>query len=260
MFCINLIRLNMFRIVTGHEVDDLKLLKPFRLIVAGGSGCGKSQITKQIVDNDYFESSFDRIIYNYPHYLTDVDIEFDKYVEYRPGLVNQEYISSMESNTLLIIDDLSLEVSDNRDIANLFAVEARKRNISIILIVQNVYQQGKMFRNIRINATGFIIFNYYSANDVNKRLVRDLGLAKILSNQLLNQIYGERYKYILIDLHPNRHSQFGCVRGNIFGIVEIYHKMKYIAIKESDFYKYFKVLDSKKGEIKAVSGCVIMDQ
>ena len=68
MFCINLIRLNMFRIVGGHEVDDLKLLKPFRLIVAGGSDCGKSQIAKQIVDNDYFESSFDRIIYNYPHY------------------------------------------------------------------------------------------------------------------------------------------------------------------------------------------------
>ena len=243
----------MNRIIIGHIVNDCKLVKPFRLIVGGGSGAGKTQIVKQIVDNNFFDSSFNKIIYNYPHYLNDVDVEFNKYVEFRPGLVTQHSISLLESNTLLIIDDLSLEAGENIDVANLFAVEARKRNISIILITQNIYQQGKMFRNIRINATGFILFKFYSANDINKRLLRDVGLSDIVPNHLLRQIYSDRFKYIMVDLHPTRHSHFGCVSGNIFSEnPEIYHKMKYIAIKESDFQKYFKILDSKSGQIQAV--------
>ena len=241
------------RLVNGHEICDFKLKKPFRLIIGGGSGCGKTKITKQIVDNNFFQSKFDKIIYNYPEYLNEVDVEFNQYVEYRPGLLNQESISLLQSNTLLIIDDLSIEVSDNKNIANLFAVEARKRNISIILITQNIYQSGKMFRNIRINATGFILFKFYSANDINKRLIRDLGLTEFISNKLLSKIYCDRYKYIFIDLHPNSHSNFNTLCGNIFSeYPEIYNKMKYIAIKEADFYKYFKVLNSKNGELQAI--------
>ena len=56
----------MFRVITGHEIDDPKLTKTFRLIVGGGSGCGKSQIPKPQVDSGFFKSKFDRIIYNYP--------------------------------------------------------------------------------------------------------------------------------------------------------------------------------------------------
>ena len=253
MFSSDVSHFKMNRIITGHIVNDHKLVKPFRIIVGGGSGAGKTQIVKQIVDNNFFDSPFDKIIYNYPHYLNDVDVEFNRYVEFRSGLVNQHSISLMENNTLLIIDDLSLEAAENKDIANLFAVEARKRNISIILITQNIYQPGKMFRNIRINATGFILFKFYSATDINKRLLRDVGLSDIVPNDLLRRIYSDRFKYIMIDLHPNRHSHFGCVSGNIFsGNPEIYHKMKFIAIKESDFYKYFKVLDSKSGRLQDV--------
>ena len=241
------------RIVNGHEIADFKLKKPFRIIVGGGSGCGKTRITKKIVDNNFFQSKFDKIIYNYPDYLNEVDVEFEQNVEYRPGLLNQESISLLRSNTLLIIDDLSIEVSDNKDIANLFAVETRKRNISIILINQNIYQPGKMFRNIRINATGFFLFKFHSATDINKRLIRDLGLTEFVSNKLLKKIYCDRYKYIFIDLHPNSHSQFSCLSGNVFSeFPEIYNRMKYIAIKESDFYKYFKVINSKNGELQTI--------
>ena len=241
----------MSRLVEGHIIDDVKLQKPFRLIIAGGSGCGKSKFCQQLVDENFFESGFDRIIYNYPDYLEETDIEFETLVEYRPGLVDQTFLSSLKRNTLLIIDDLGLEVSKSVAINNLFAVEARKRNISIILITQNVYQKGEYFRNIRLNATGFVLFKFFCGVDVNKRLMRDLGL-KMIPEKLMNKIYKERFKYILLDLHPNSQSDFGLARSNIFDVPEIYNKMKYIAIKEADFYKYFKVLDKKNGEIKAI--------
>ena len=249
----------MSRLVEGHEIDDIKLKKPFRLIIAGGSGCGKSQFCKKLVDENFFESSFDRIIYNYPDYLEETDIDFDALVEYRPGLADQTFLSSLAKNTLLIIDDLTLEVSKSVAINNLFAVEARKRNISVILITQNVYQRGEYFRNIRLNATGFALFKFFSAFDVNKRLMRDFGL-KTIPEKLMNKIYRGKYKYIFLDLHPNRQSDFGLARSNIFDIPEIYHNMKYIAIKEADFYKYFKILDKKNGEIKAIKNEVKVEK
>ena len=241
----------MSRLVEGHVIDDLKLQKPFRLIIAGGSGCGKSQFCKQLVDENFFQSDFDRIIYNYPDYLDETDIEFKSLVEYRPGLADQTFLSSLRKNTLLIIDDLALEVSKSVAINNLFSVEARKRNISVILITQNIYQRGDYFRNIRLNATGFALFKFFSAFDVNKRVMRDFGLNTI-PEKLMEKIYKEKYKYIFLDLHPNSQSEFGRARSNIFSVPEIYNKMKYIAIKESDFYKYFKIIDKTDGEIKAI--------
>ena len=250
----------MSRLVEGHIIEDIKLQKPFRLIIAGGSGCGKSQFCKQLIDQNFFESSFDRIIYNYPDYLEETDIEFQSIVEYRSGLADQTFLASLPRNTLLIIDDLSLEVSKSVAINNLFAVEARKRNISVILITQNVYQRGEYFRNIRLNATGFVLFKFFCAFAVNKRLLRDVGWKNIISVKLLDNIYKEKYKYIFLDLHPNNQSDFGIVRSNIFDTPEIYHKMKYIAIKEADFYKYFKILDKKNGEIKAIKNAVKVEK
>ena len=249
----------MSRVIEGHIIEDIKLEKPFRLIIAGGSGCGKSMFCKQLVDQNFFQSKFDRIIYNYPDYLDETDIEFKSIVEYRPGLVDQTFLSSLSKNTLLIIDDLALEVSKSVAVNNLFAVEGRKRNISVILITQNVYQRGEYFRNIRLNATGFVLFKFFSAFNVNKRLMRDFGL-KIIPDKLMDKIYKERYKYIYLDLHPNSHSEFGLARSNIFGVPEIFHKMKYIAIKEADFYKYFKILDKKNADIKAIKNEVKVEK
>ena len=45
------------RVVFGREVEDTKLKKPFRLIIGGGSGCGKTSLLKQIVENSHFSTN-----------------------------------------------------------------------------------------------------------------------------------------------------------------------------------------------------------
>ena len=166
----------MPRIVEGRAISDIKLEKPFKLIVGGGSGAGKSEFIKKLLDKNFFSSSFNRIIYSYPHYLNDVPIEFKTLVEYRQGVLSEECIQDLKPNSLLIIDDLMRECAESNIIENLFAVTARKRNISVVLVTQNVYYQGKHFRNIRLNATGFVLFKFYAGVDINWRLIRDLGL------------------------------------------------------------------------------------
>ena len=228
-------------VVEGRTVSSPFLQKPFRLMVCGGSGCGKSLFVKELVEKNYFASSFDKIIYNYPEYLNEIPLELDVDVECKKGLLTQEYFASVPRNTLVILDDLMLEVGCAKEIVKLFAVTARKRDISLILITQNVYHQSRHFRNIRLNATGFVLFKFYAGTDVNFRLIRDLGMQSILPKKLLDEIYTERYQYIFIDIHPDCQYDFGRCRGNIFEkYISVYNKMEYIALPKSEFENILK--------------------
>ena len=249
----------MTKLVEGLKINSIKLEKPFRLIVGGGSGSGKSFFVQKLIEENHFQSSFEQIKYIYPDYLDECPTEFDTecHVECIPGLPDKRTLSLIETNSLVIIDDLMLEVSKCEDIARLFTVIARKKNISVILIVQNVYQQGKQFRNIRLSATGIVLFKFYAGIDSNYRILRDVGLASYISKKTVEEIYSTRYRYIYLDLHPNRQSDFIAIRTNIFEKYPIfYYNMEYVAIPKADFIKYFKIIESKKGKIKAIKNAI----
>ena len=240
-------------LITAHEIPDCKLEKPFRLIVGGGSGSGKTEFVKELVNKNHFSSPFEKIIYCYPDYLTDVPIEFDQIVDCQPGLCDLKYFSSLPKNSLIILDDMMNECGNSDQIMKLFSVVARKRNLSLIFIVQNVYDKSKQFRNIRLNATGFILFKFYAATDVTRRILRDISCDDIISKEQINQIYTKNFAYIMINIHPERHSEFITIRTNIFDDnFIVINKMEYVAIPKSDFIKYFKILEAKKGTIKAI--------
>ena len=120
-------------------------------------------------------------------------------------------------------------------------------------MTQNIYQQGKQFRTLRLNATHLALFKFRAANDVNLRMIRDLGLTNQISRQLLEKATCERYTYIMVDVHPDRQYDFGCIRGNIFeNNFTVYYNMEYVAIPKSEFLKYFKIIEAKKGKVKAI--------
>ena len=243
----------MPRIIQGLDVGLNVLTTPFRLIVAGGSGSGKTEFVKKLVNKQFYAEPMENVIYCYPDYLTEILTKFDIPVQYYKGLPDTTFMANIPDDSLLILDDMMMECAKCEDIAKLFSVVARKRRISVILISQNIYQQGKYFRNIRLNATGIVLFKFRAANDSNLRLVRDLGLGKHLSRRLLEEALSERYAYIMIDIHPNRQFDFGCIRSNIFDkYIRTFFKMEYIAIPKEDFIKYFKIIEAKKGKVKAI--------
>ena len=243
--------------VTGREIIDSKLVKPFRLIIGGGSGTGKTTLLKRLVNECHFETPFDKIIYCYPHYLDESPCYFDQIIEYRPGLGDLEYFSQLPKNSLVIFDDMMHECGNSNEIMKLFSVIARKKNLSVIFIVQNVFDKGKQIRNIRINATGFILFNFFTANDITHRLIRDIGLKNIVPRRLLDNIYDKSFSYIYVDLHPKRHSRFESVKSNIFDkYFSIFNKMEYIAIPKSEFIKHFKIIEAQDGTVRALKDAI----
>ena len=241
----------MPRIIHGFEIDDF-IARPFRIIVAGASGAGKTEIVKKLVKE--IHGNFESIHYCYPDYLTDIPTEFDADVHYHPGIFSTRELASVKDHSLIIIDDLMVEASFSNDINKLFTVIGRKRNISVILLVQNLYQQGRHFRNIRLNATGFILFKFRAAFDVNLRLLKDLGLKDTIKRSHLEGALSRKYSYLFVDIHPNRHFDFGTIRDNIFNkSFSVFHEnMEYIAIPRAEFMKYFKIIRAENGEIEAI--------
>ena len=57
---------------------------------------------------------------------------------------------------LIILDDL-LDVVDSKEVCNLFTKGSHHRNISVILITQNLFHQGQFCRDISQNAM-YLVF------------------------------------------------------------------------------------------------------
>lgn len=68
-----------------------------------------------------------------------------------------ETFDNIPANTLVIVDDL-MASAYTRSICDLFTKGSHHRNISVILITQNVFHQGKFCRDISLNCKYLVLF------------------------------------------------------------------------------------------------------
>ena len=86
-------------------------------------------------------------------------------------------------------------------IANLFSRESHHRNLSVILLLQNLYHQGKFSRDINLNAHYLILFRNPRDQMQIKHLSRQLGQSDNIL-KAYNDSTSEYYGYLLIDISP----------------------------------------------------------
>ena len=140
------------------ELHDLYLDHPFTMVVAGPTGSGKTSWIKKIIENAPIVSKPppERIIYFYGEYqplITQL-----KNVTFIQG-ISEEIISHLfGENAWIIIDDLMNESSNSLLISELFTKGSHHRNLSVILILQNFFQQGRQMRNITLNSQYIVLF------------------------------------------------------------------------------------------------------
>jgi hypothetical protein len=135
------------------ELIPLELIHPFRMIVAGPSGCGKTVFTNALIKSHLIDDiNFNEIIWCY----SEIGSLRDRipYVTYQEGLPSVEQYDG--TRKLVILDDLMHET--NTDIAKLFTKMSHHRNVSVILITQNVFFQSKNSRDISLNNNYLVIF------------------------------------------------------------------------------------------------------
>ena len=78
-----------------------------------------------------------------------------KHVRFHEG-VPTNFNNSGENPCLIILDDL-LNTAYSKDVCDLFTKGSHHRNISVILITQNLFHQGKFCRDISLNAKYIVV-------------------------------------------------------------------------------------------------------
>ena len=79
--------------------------------------------------------------------------------EFIKDIPNQDSIEkiSIDTHSLIIVDDLQKSALNSEFITNLFRRKSHHRNISVFLILQNLFHQGKYFCDISLNTHYFTI-------------------------------------------------------------------------------------------------------
>lgn len=174
---------------------------PFTCIISGPTQCGKTHFTISLLENRsvLIDPEPTKIIWCYGE-DQDKIWNLPSEVILSKGLEGLQEVDRNETN-LVILDDLMNEVGMSQEVAELFTKGSHHRNLSVILIVQNLFNQAKTMRTISLNAHYMNLF----------KNPRDAGQIRSLASQLFPGKLGylvDAYKqatsrphgYLLLDL------------------------------------------------------------
>src|SRR5277367_13725 len=195
-------------------VNDVGLRHPFNMVVAGPSQSGKTHWVKSLVTRkpSMITPEIEKILFYYsewqPLYDTITDI-----AEFHQGLPTS--LPDGSKRTLIILDDLMVESSGNKDITLLFTRGTHHKNCSVILITQNFFEKG--LRTITLNSHYLVILKSKRTLSQISALARQLYSKKI---GFLEEAYEDVTKepgrgYLFLDLKPDTERDLS-VFGNIF--------------------------------------------
>jgi len=192
-----------------YDRHHIKL--PFRMIIAGNSGSGKTQTLLNLLYN--MPNTFEKI-FIVTKCKAEPLYEFleDKLGE--DGLTIKEGISELPDvdsldktqNNLIVLDDLVNESAKaQRPIADYF-IRARKKNASIIYISQSFYAVPKLIRD---NISYLIIKQVSSMKNLTM-ICRECSLG--IDKKQLKKIYDDatqsKQDFLLIDLEGEKDERF----------------------------------------------------
>ena len=170
------------------------------MAVVGPSGCGKTQLIYRMLIGNTFYPKYDKVYFFYRHYQdiyrvmqSTLDIEFVQCIDF-------DMIEKL-NNCLLIFDDSCEEIYDDKNFSKL-ATSGRHRNLSIIYVKHNLFQQSKHSKTIDLNNTHIVLFK--SPRDVNQisYLGNQLNLTKFLTDCYKKATSDSAHGHLLVDFDP----------------------------------------------------------
>ena len=189
-----------------EEQLNVGFTHPSTIQISGPTGCGKTRFVRHILEHRLIVPFPSRIIWVYGEWQEDYEAVRALYphIEFVHGWREQLYdtIRADETN-LLVLDDQMCEASDSKTLARMFTKGSHHRNLTIIYLVQNVYDKGKSARTVSLNAHYQVVFR--NRRDASQFRVMASQMAPHRSGWLLDAFDDatrEPFGYLLIDNHP----------------------------------------------------------
>lgn len=159
--------------------EDLKIITPSKIIIAGPSMVGKSTLISKFIQyrEQMFTNRFYRIIFCGPQEESMVAGKTKTYynnlkemcpdIEFVKGIPKTEDLNIVEDNMhkLLLIDDLGADAYNSDEIYEIFCRKSHHQNITVILVTQSYFLPSKYGTSLHRNANYKIFF--YDPGDKN---------------------------------------------------------------------------------------------
>lgn len=209
-----------------EDNEPLKLVHPSTILISGPTGCGKTYFVSELLRKNWFNPAIERFILIYGEWQEvydklkkdlGADIEF----VHNPETYDDIYESlDPQQRNLIIFDDQMSRSKASKGILKFFTQGSHHRNLSVLYLVQNLFDQNKEHRTISLNAQYLILFR----NPRDSMQVRSLGMQVVGASskgQVNNFIRAyqdatnEPYSYLMIDARPETPTEFR-LRSKIF--------------------------------------------
>ena len=165
--------------ISGHIVFE----HPSCILVVGPTRSGKTQwVCKLLIcKEEKFNPVPTSILYCYTHWQPSYDNLKDLMpeIEWHKGLPTLEN----HNNAIVILDDLMDASMNNESIMQAFTQKSHHQNITVILMMQNLFHQGSKARTMHLNAQNYVLFK----NPRDKQQIKTLAM----------QMYPNNYHSIL---------------------------------------------------------------
>ena len=190
----------------NFEKFDARIIHPFTLIVSGGSGVGKSEWVLQLLDkrDNLLNTSIEYILWCYGQQTKRLQYISEKYkdkVTLIEGIPDnfETYINSSRAG-LVVFDDLMQEAVSSKVMSELFTKQSHHLNLSVVLVLQNIYAEGKVRKTLYRNAHYLVLFKTPLDYSIVYSLAQKINPKK--SQRFLNMFKratSEPYGYLFID-------------------------------------------------------------
>ena len=209
-----------------EEFDfDTKFQHPFSMLISGTSGSGKSVFTKKLV-GECVSPKLEKVIWFYgewqPTYAT-----APSNVTFIPGMPTSidEHIDGVEGPKAVVFDDLMMKAADSEMLAECFTQKRHHHNLSVVLILQNLFIQGRMMRNVQLNTQYMVLLN----NPRDKSQIASLARQVEPGNankvvKAYTDATNKKYGNFLIDLKPDTPEQLR-YRSQVLNDIQIVYKI-----------------------------------
>ena len=184
---------------------DIRFETPSRWIIFGCSGSGKTTFIINLLKSaKLFKNKFNRIVWCTgsvkPKFkkINGIKIDYSK-------IISEKLINSFKKNqnNLIILDDNMHEFMNDILISDLFTKFSHHKNITVMMLIQNLFPKSKFNRDISLNSNYIVLM----------KNPRDIQQIKLLANQICggkdNYIFDAYkdatnnfpYSYLMIDLN-----------------------------------------------------------
>lgn len=198
------------------ERSLLPFHSPATAMIVGPTMSGKTSLIYEILKHadGMFQTPPERIVIAYTEYqplFEEMEKNIDRLILHQ-GLPSKDQIDEWSEgvqHTVLVLDDMMMQVAKSEESLNLFCVTAHHRRISVFMLAQNLYMPGKFARTTSLNCHYVILFR----NVRDSRQVLTFGSQVFpLKLKYFKEAYDKAtsrpFGYLVVDMSPSTEDSY----------------------------------------------------